>query len=61
MRTGTVGRVMAWVVRPVLCVLLLPSLAGAQSAAGRTPWRDPDLQGAWTNTTSTPLQRPFHR
>ena len=24
----------------------------------RTPWGDPDLQGAWTNGTLTPLQRP---
>ena len=23
-----------------------------------TSWGDPDLQGAWTNTTTTPLQRP---
>ena len=39
--------------------------AGAQSASTpaegssyRTSWGDPDLQGAWTNTTTTPLQRP---
>src|SRR5262245_14218240 len=24
----------------------------------RTPWGDPDLQGVWTNTTLTPLERP---
>ena len=24
----------------------------------RTPWGDPDLQGTWTNRTTTPLQRP---
>jgi hypothetical protein len=24
----------------------------------RTPWGHPDLQGIWTNTTTTPLQRP---
>jgi hypothetical protein len=24
----------------------------------RTPWGDPDLQGVWTNTTTTPLERP---
>ena len=24
----------------------------------RTPWGDPDLQGIWTNTTTTPLERP---
>jgi hypothetical protein len=26
--------------------------------APRTPWGHPDLQGYWTNTTTTPLQRP---
>jgi hypothetical protein len=32
----------------------------AQSAAPRTPWGDPDLQGTYTNTyeASTPLERP---
>ena len=24
----------------------------------RTPWGDPDLQGLWSNQTSTPLERP---
>ena len=24
----------------------------------RTPWGDPDLQGTWTNATSTPMERP---
>jgi hypothetical protein len=24
----------------------------------RTPWGDPDLQGAWTTQTTTPLERP---
>jgi hypothetical protein len=38
---------------------------GATSASGkstswRTPWGDPDLQGTWTNTTQTPLERPAH-
>src|SRR2546427_3929643 len=28
------------------------------STAVRTPWGDPDLQGVWTNTTVTPLERP---
>ena len=42
--------------------LLAPAAASGQTAAGgesfRTPWGDPDLQGTWTNTTTTPLQRP---
>src|SRR5258705_533633 len=24
----------------------------------RTPWGDPDLQGSWSNSTTTPLERP---
>ena len=46
-------------------LLLAPATAAAQqeAAAGSwtpplTPWGDPDLQGAWTNTTTTPLERP---
>ena len=54
---------MARVMLAVMCGLLIPVSAGAQPAAGaevwRTPWGDPDLQGAWTNTTTTPFQRPF--
>ena len=26
--------------------------------APRTPWGDPDLQGLWNNSTTTPLERP---
>ena len=47
-------------------VLLAPVVASGQTAATttaggasyRTAWGDPDLQGTWTNTTTTPLQRP---
>ena len=46
-------------------VLLVPAAVQAQGAARngdpatpRTPWGDPDLQGTWTNTTTTPLERP---
>ena len=31
--------------------------AAAQDASPRTAWGDPDLQGFWTNTTTTPLER----
>jgi hypothetical protein len=37
-----------------------PSNTRAANKAGtaeRTPWGDPDLQGLWTNTTTTPLER----
>ena len=43
-------------------LVLAPGPAAAQSAGGaetwRTPWGDPDLQGIWTNTTTTPMERP---
>src|SRR5437667_7233047 len=29
----------------------------ASSAKPRTPWGDPDLEGLWSNTTTTPLER----
>ena len=35
----------------------LPALAFGQELP-RTPWGHPDLQGIWSNTTTTPLQRP---
>jgi hypothetical protein len=42
--------------------VLFAAVAGAQTGAPetrwRTPWGDPDLQGAWSNATTTPLQRP---
>jgi hypothetical protein len=51
-----------------VCVLLAsPSGAAAgqdqarksaASAPTRTAWGHPDLQGVWTNTTTTPLERP---
>jgi hypothetical protein len=30
----------------------------APSGTWKTPWGDPDLQGTWSNATTTPLQRP---
>ena len=35
--------------------LALPSTSAGQS---KTSWGDPDIQGHWTNTTTSPLQRP---
>src|SRR5438093_1259556 len=34
------------------------AVAAGKGTALRTPWGDPDLQGNWTNTTTTPLERP---
>ena len=46
-------------VMSVLAVLT-PALAGAQSTTVPvTSWGDPDLQGTWTNTTTTPMERPL--
>jgi hypothetical protein len=52
----------------LLCVLLVPASAVAQSRGAsratytppRTPWGDPDLQGIYTNKdeANTPLERP---
>ena len=41
----------------VIGPLALPTEAFAQEE-NRTPWGHPDLQGAWTNTTTTPMERP---
>ena len=41
----------------IAIVLLVSTMAAGQSSS-RTPWGDPDLQGTWTNTTTTPLERP---
>lgn len=50
----------------VSLTLLLGLLAAAPTAvaqegqytAPRTPWGAPDLNGVWSNATTTPLQRP---
>ena len=53
-----------WLAAAATVVLLaLPAAQGTSSAgqspsAPRTPWGHPDLQGVWTNSTTTPLERP---
>src|SRR5437870_5862251 len=42
----------------IVIVLLAWLPASAQTKKWRTPWGDPDLQGTWSNATTTPLQRP---
>ena len=44
-------------------VLVAPVPAAAQAGGGtwtapRIPWGNPDLQGVWSNTTTTPMERP---
>src|SRR5579864_7042214 len=34
------------------------STVKAAAQKWRTPWGDPDLQGSWSNATTTPLERP---
>ncbi len=48
---------MRHVIAILSAVVLFPMLAAAQPPE-RTPWGDPDLQGVWTNRTTTPLERP---
>jgi hypothetical protein len=58
------GAVMAKHALICLLVVLAAAAAAAQqpvardSAAPRTPWGDPDLQGVWDYWTFTPLERP---
>ena len=42
----------------VVGIVMMPALVGAQTDSAHTAWGDPDLQGIWTNTTTTPLERP---
>jgi hypothetical protein len=67
MRTGLIGFVSA-IVAGVAVVSLFPVDVAGQSAGARTAttksgsvlrtsWGDPDLQGLWTNTTTTPFER----
>ena len=52
------GRVVA-IVAVTALVGLVPATTRGQSLP-RTPWGDPDLQGLWTGSTLTPLERPAH-
>ena len=51
------GRFLVAVLNVIALVVLVP-LAAAGQTTPRTPWGDPDLQGTYTNKTTTPLQRP---
>ena len=59
-------RVLASLLVLVIPIFLAPMPAAGQgnTAAGeawtapQTPWGHPDLQGIWSNTTTTPLERP---
>ena len=59
-------RALAALLVPITLFLWLPvPLAGQQPAAAEatwsppeTPWGHPDLQGTWSNASTTPLERP---
>ena len=42
----------------VATVLLVPAVVQGQGSGPKTQWGHPDLQGTYTNKTTTPLQRP---
>ena len=45
----------------IACLFILPVAAQKSAASAKpwkTPWGDPDLQGSWSNATTTPLERP---
>ena len=59
------GRCLAALFTVIAVVLLaVAGVAGqtqtvaADRGSSQTPWGDPDLQGTWTNTSTTPLERP---
>jgi hypothetical protein len=39
-------------------ILSIPASGQNAAKKWRTPWGDPDLQGSWSNSTTTPLERP---
>ena len=41
-----------------LVVMPVGAQTHTQAEPWRTPWGDPDLQGSWSNATTTPLERP---
>ena len=42
----------------LVAVVAAAAIPLAAQELPRTPWGHPDLQGIWSNTTTTPLQRP---
>ena len=48
-------RYLGSVVMVAVAALLVPTPAAGQA---KTPWGDPDLQGGWSYSTLTPLERP---
>ena len=54
-------QVVAGTLVAVLALMPMSVPVGAQDgewSTPRTPWGHPDLQGTWSNTTTTPMERP---
>ena len=62
MAIGYRARVAAGISGVAITLLCAPPVYGQpdepRRTAARTPWGDPDIQGIWTNTSSTPFERP---
>jgi hypothetical protein len=63
MRNRFSGSMMMFAVAAAAGAISVPTPAPAQAPAGsaaapKTPWGDADLEGIWTDETTTPLQRP---
>jgi hypothetical protein len=59
MRQRTASNV-GWLAAAATVALVAATAAQgpSKSSVPRTPWGQPDLQGVWTNSTTTPLERP---
>ena len=62
-RCRALAAVFAVSLAPVLVACQAPSSTASRAVADTgsslsTPWGEPDLQGIWTDTTETPLERP---
>jgi hypothetical protein len=57
-RTHLVSLGIAAAIAAALALSTEPVAGQAATRALRTSWGDPDLQGTWTNSTTTPLERP---
>jgi len=58
MRRTLIRGVVAAVALAALALMIPTAAAGQKTAASRTQWGDPDLEGIWSYATITPLERP---
>jgi len=55
---GALGALVVMFLAPAVVAGQISKTTPMNSAAPRTPWGDPDLQGVWTGSTLTLLERP---